>query len=48
MHVTALSNHAACHCFLTVLRVPKVEALLKTDGKFTCTEYTHSKSKKQI
>ena len=42
MQVTARHSQAACHCFLTVRRVPKVAALvLRRDEMKGFSRYTH-------
>ena len=45
MQVKARHNHAACHCFFTVLRVPKVAARRRIAGKSTRVSFIHDKSR---
>ena len=45
MQDRARHNHAACHCFFTVLRVPKVAARLLMAGKSTLVSFIHASSK---
>ena len=45
MQDRARHNHAACHCFFTVLRVPKVAARLLMAGRSTLVSFIHASSK---
>ena len=48
MQVKARHNHAACHCFFTVLRVPKVAARPRIAGKSTRVSFIHDQSRSVI
>ena len=45
MQDRARHSHAACHCFFTVLRVPKVAARLLMAGRSTLVSFIHASSK---